>query len=76
VLASGDPATELDRIARERDADLVIVGVKSRGFVGRRLFGATAARLMRRAARPVLAVPERARRDWAFASADRMRPAA
>jgi nucleotide-binding universal stress UspA family protein len=76
VVTSGDAATELGRIARDSDADLVVVGVTSRGFVGRRLFGATAARLMRKAGRPVLAVPERARRAWTWVSADRDRLAA
>jgi len=62
VVTSGKPARELVRIARETDAGLIVVGVTARGAVGRWLLGATAARLVRTADRPVLAVPEHARR--------------
>lgn len=62
VVTSGRPARVLARIAREADAGLIVVGVTARGPIGRWLFGTTAARLMRIADRPVLAVPERARR--------------
>jgi nucleotide-binding universal stress UspA family protein len=41
------------------DADLIVMGVTSRGLIGRRVFGATATGVMRAARRPVLAVPER-----------------
>ena len=58
-VVSGTPATEIARIASEIDADLIVMGVTSRGAIGRRLIGSTAARVIRTAARPVLAVPER-----------------
>jgi nucleotide-binding universal stress UspA family protein len=58
-VVTGDPSTEITRIAADLDADLIVVGVTSRGAIGRRIFGATAARLIRTAGRPVLAVPER-----------------
>ena len=38
--------------------DLIVMGVRSRGAIGRRLFGSTAARVMRRVGCAVLAVPE------------------
>ena len=57
-LASGDPPAEIVRIAAETDADLIVVGVTRRGPVASRVFGATAGRVIRVAAQPVLAVPE------------------
>jgi len=57
-VASGDPSTEIARIAANVDADLILVGVTSRGAIGRRIFGSTAARVIRIAGRPVLAIPE------------------
>lgn len=61
-VAVGNPAEEIVRIAHEIDADLIVVGVTPRGTLSRKVFGATAARVMRAAARPVLAVPERTSR--------------
>jgi nucleotide-binding universal stress UspA family protein len=58
----GDPATEIARVATDISADLILVGVTARGAIARRIFGATAARLIRIAGRPVLAVPEVTRR--------------
>jgi nucleotide-binding universal stress UspA family protein len=58
-VASGDPSTEIARVAEEVDADMILVGVTPRGAIGRRVFGSTAARVIRTAARPVLAIPER-----------------
>jgi nucleotide-binding universal stress UspA family protein len=49
-VVSGTPATEIVRIASEIEAD--------RGAIGRELIGSTAARVIRTAGRPVLAVPE------------------
>lgn len=59
-VVSGTPAAEIARIASEVDADLVVVGVTSRGAIGRKLLGSTATRVIRSAGRPVLAVPEQA----------------
>jgi universal stress protein A len=58
-VVTGDPATEIVRTAADVDADLIVMGVTSRGLIGRRVFGATATGVMRAAGRPVLAVPER-----------------
>jgi nucleotide-binding universal stress UspA family protein len=58
-VVTGDPATEIVRTAADVDADLIVMGVTCRGFIGRRVFGATAKGVMRAAGRPVLAVPER-----------------
>jgi nucleotide-binding universal stress UspA family protein len=57
-VVSGTPATEIVRIASEVDADLIVMGVSSRGAIGRKLIGSTAARVLRTAGGPVLAVPE------------------
>lgn len=48
-VVSGTPATEIVRIASEIDADLIVMGVMSRGAIGRNLFGSTAARVIRTA---------------------------
>jgi nucleotide-binding universal stress UspA family protein len=58
-VVSGTPAVEIARFASEVDADLIVLGVTSRGAIGRTLIGSTAARVIRFAGRPVLAVPER-----------------
>lgn len=57
-VVTGDAATEIARIAAETDADLIAVGVTRRGALSRKLFGGTAARVMRIAGQPVVAVPE------------------
>ncbi len=54
----GDPSTEVVRVATDVDADLILVGVSSRGVIGRHIFGSTVARVIRTAGRPVLAIPE------------------
>jgi nucleotide-binding universal stress UspA family protein len=56
-VVMGDPASEIARVAREADADLVLVGVTPRGVIGRLLFGSTAARVIRHAGVPVLTMP-------------------
>jgi nucleotide-binding universal stress UspA family protein len=58
-VVSGRPATEIVRIASEVSADIIVMGVTSRGVVGRKIIGSTASRVIRTAGRPVLAVPER-----------------
>jgi nucleotide-binding universal stress UspA family protein len=57
-VVSGAPADGIARVAREIEADLIVMGVTSRGPVGRTLFGSTAVRVMGSAGRPGLAVPE------------------
>jgi nucleotide-binding universal stress UspA family protein len=54
----GDVPTEIARVADETGADAIVVGVTRRGPISRKLFAATAARVMRTAGRPVVAVPE------------------
>jgi len=56
-VVTGTPSDEIVRIADEARADLIVMGVTTRGAIGRRLIGSTAARVMRRAGCAVLAVP-------------------
>ncbi len=59
-VVAGTPATEIARIASEVGADLVVMGVSALGALGRPLNDSTAARVIRSAGRPVLAVPRQA----------------
>jgi len=60
-VVTGDPLEEIVGIAADVEADVIVVGVASRNVIWRRIFGATATRLMRAAGCPVLAVPELSR---------------
>jgi nucleotide-binding universal stress UspA family protein len=62
-VVGGDPPSGIARVAAETEADVIVLGVSRRGARARRVFGATAARVMRIASQPVLAVPE-----WAGAA--------
>jgi nucleotide-binding universal stress UspA family protein len=57
-ILSGAPTTEILRVSGEMNADLIVVGVSTRGTLTRKLFGATFARIAREAPCAVLAVPE------------------
>ena len=57
-VVTGDAAASIARVAEETDADLILMGVTARGALGRLLFGSTAARVLRTAGRPVLAIPQ------------------
>ena len=61
-VVAGDPSIEISRVAGEVHADLVLVGVTPRSALGRLLFGSTAARVIRAAGVPVLALPQLAER--------------
>lgn len=54
----GDIETEISDVLSRIGADLLVVGVSTRGPVSRALFGSTAARILRRLRVPMLAVPE------------------
>lgn len=69
----GHPPSEISRVASEAGADLIVVGVTRRGAISRLVFPSTAARVVRVASRPVLAVPGRA--AIAAPPADRDAPA-
>jgi universal stress protein A len=57
-VVTGDPSKEISRVAADIDADLILIGVTPRGALGRMIFGSTAARVIRSARRPVLAIPK------------------
>lgn len=62
-VAVDRPERALAQLAREVDADVIVVGTSRRGPLHHLLWGATADRLLRRASRPVVVVPEADERD-------------
>lgn len=56
VLVVGRPATEILKIAKERQADLIIMGVHGRGGLDLAVFGSTTHRVVREAPCPVMTV--------------------
>ena len=61
VVGYGPPADELLRVAQDRDADMVVLGVRRRNPIDMAVFGSTAQRLIRDGVRPVLTVRALAR---------------
>lgn len=57
ILLLGTPGHEILRIAREREADLLVMGTHGFSGVRKALFGSTLQGVLRRARVPVLAVP-------------------
>lgn len=56
VPASGEPANAIVGLAKERNADLIVVGMRKKGFFERLVEGSVAQDVMRRATCDVLAV--------------------
>jgi nucleotide-binding universal stress UspA family protein len=56
VPASGEPASAIVALAKERNADLIVVGMRKKGFFERLVEGSVAQDVMRRATCDVLAV--------------------
>jgi nucleotide-binding universal stress UspA family protein len=56
IVVRGKPYREILQIARERGADLIVLGVQGRGTLNRMLFGSTANHVIRQAACPVLTI--------------------
>lgn len=56
LVAEGKPWREILRVARERQADLVVLGVLGRGALDLTLFGSTTHHIVREAPCPVLTV--------------------
>jgi nucleotide-binding universal stress UspA family protein len=52
----GDAGEAILRVARERDADLVVIGAHGRNFVARQVVGSVAAKVVRFAPCDVLVV--------------------
>lgn len=58
VVVEGTPWQEIDRVARERGADLIVMGTHGRRGIARALLGSVAARVLRTASVPIVTVPE------------------
>lgn len=58
ALRTGVPYREIVALAREEDADLIVVATHGRGGIDRALLGSVADQVMRLASCPVLTVPE------------------
>lgn len=58
VVAEGGVADTIARIARERDADFLVVGTKGRGPVSRLVLGDTTHDILKRTPCPVVVVPQ------------------
>jgi nucleotide-binding universal stress UspA family protein len=56
VIAHGEPAAEIVRVAEERGAGLIVISSHGRTGIGRILFGSTAESVVRHARCPVLVV--------------------
>ena len=56
LIVEGHPATEIDRVAKDRHCDLIVVGTHGRSPLQRLLLGSTSEQLMRHAPCPVLTV--------------------
>lgn len=68
MIVEGDVASETDRVAREYEADLIVIA--THGYTGLRhlLLGSTAEKTVRHAPCPILVVREK-ERDFVFATA-------
>ncbi len=60
-IAEGDPAEEILRTARYREAGLIVIGSRGLGAIAGALLGSVSTALVRHAALPVLVVKERTR---------------
>jgi len=58
LVVEGTPWQEIDRVARERGADLIVMGTHGRRGIARALLGSVAARVLRTASIPIITVPE------------------
>lgn len=56
LVAEGGVAAVVDSIAKEKKADLIVVGTNGRGGIGRFILGSTAEDVLRRATCPVLTI--------------------
>lgn len=56
IIAHGEAASEIVRVAEERQADLIVISSHGRTGLGRILFGSTAEAVVRHASCPVLVV--------------------
>lgn len=62
VLLEGDPWHQVVRCAHDRRCDLIVVGTHGRGAVAHFILGSVAEKIVRKAACPVLVVPQQTQR--------------
>jgi nucleotide-binding universal stress UspA family protein len=56
MVVRGVPFVEIIRIAKERSADLIVIGTHGRTGIDHMLFGSTAEKVVRKSSCPVLTV--------------------
>jgi nucleotide-binding universal stress UspA family protein len=56
ILAQGNPADEINRIAEEESADLIIMSTHGHSAIGQLIFGSVADRVVRHATKPVMTI--------------------
>jgi nucleotide-binding universal stress UspA family protein len=61
-ILQGEPATEIVRLASERDADLIVLGSRGLGAVAGAFLGSVSREVLHEADRPVLVARPRGRR--------------
>jgi len=54
-VVQGKPSTEILRVAREQEVDMIVLGTHGKGVLDQALFGSTTERVVRKAPCPVLA---------------------
>jgi nucleotide-binding universal stress UspA family protein len=54
IVAQGKPSAEICRVAKEEQADMIVLGTHGKGVLDQALFGSTTERVVRRAPCPVL----------------------
>jgi len=54
MVSQGKPATEILRVAKEEDVDMIVLGTHGKGVLDQALFGSTTERVVRKAPCPVL----------------------
>jgi nucleotide-binding universal stress UspA family protein len=59
MLAMGDPATEIIRVAKEQNVDLLAMGTHGHGMIGDILYGSTADKVRHAVSVPVLLLKEK-----------------
>jgi nucleotide-binding universal stress UspA family protein len=69
-VESGSPWKGILRVAKEMDADLIVMGAHTGGAVGRMFFGSTASHVVRAARCPVLVIHETSHRRGSIQAPD------
>jgi nucleotide-binding universal stress UspA family protein len=57
VIAEGHVADEILNLARQKECDLIVIGMRRRGRIANALAGSTVRNVLRKADNPVLVVP-------------------